>query len=319
MKISLQKLLGVSALCCLTMLAAGGGRPHAFGSESLQLRVFVGEADSYGVTSTLIYGKTEAILVDSQFRKSQATRLANLVSATGKRLKAIFITHPDYDHYIGTVVLRGRFPDVRIFMTAAALDEFKRTSAKYLAALKASAPSETPDRLPTPEVLPTTELTVDGQAVDVIKDYQGDVLRTSNSILWIPSLKAVIAGDVVFNEVHPWLADSTPRSRLAWRESLRLIAALCPRLVVAGHKKNAQVQDSPRAIASMEEYLDGFDVAIKSASSAEEVVVAMKRRYPDWAQDKLLAASAKVAFSSRNGPRQPPKAPSWARGARLGK
>src|SRR5271155_5622234 len=73
--------------------------------EPLHLEVFTGDENSWGVTSTLIYGETEAILVDSQFRISQAKKLADRVAATGRRLKGIIVTHPDFDHYIGTAVL----------------------------------------------------------------------------------------------------------------------------------------------------------------------------------------------------------------------
>jgi glyoxylase-like metal-dependent hydrolase (beta-lactamase superfamily II) len=71
-------------------------------SETLHLDVFIGAADSLDVTSALIYGKSEAILVDCQFRISEAKKLADQVAARGRRLKAIIITHPDNDHYIGT-------------------------------------------------------------------------------------------------------------------------------------------------------------------------------------------------------------------------
>ena len=57
-----------------------------------------------------------------QFRISQAKKLADQVAARGRRLKAIIVTHPDSDHYIGTAVLRERFPDTPIYLTAAALD-----------------------------------------------------------------------------------------------------------------------------------------------------------------------------------------------------
>jgi glyoxylase-like metal-dependent hydrolase (beta-lactamase superfamily II) len=167
--------------------------------KTLHLDVFTGEADSWDVTSTLIYGKSEAILVDCQFRISQAKKLADQVAARGRRLKAIVITHPDNDHYIGTSVLRGRSPIRPIYMTAAALEKFRRTSGAALAAKKASAPSETPPACRPPDVLPATILTVDGETVEVIKDLQGDVLTPTNSFLWIPSLHAVIAGDIVFN------------------------------------------------------------------------------------------------------------------------
>ena len=64
------------------------------GRETLHLDVFIGAADSWDVTSTLIYGKSEAILVDCQFRISQAKKLADQVAARGRRLKAIIVTHP---------------------------------------------------------------------------------------------------------------------------------------------------------------------------------------------------------------------------------
>jgi hypothetical protein len=96
-------------------------------------------------------------------------------------------------------------------MTADALEEFKRSSSTALNEKKTSTPSETPDSVPTPQALPTTILTVDGETVAVIKDFHGDVLKTTNSFLWIPSLRAVVAGDIVFNGVHAWLGDSTPR------------------------------------------------------------------------------------------------------------
>jgi glyoxylase-like metal-dependent hydrolase (beta-lactamase superfamily II) len=272
----------------------------AASAETLHLDVFTGDNDSWGVTSTLIYGKSEAILVDSQFRISQAKRLSEQVAAKGRHLKAIIITHPDADHYIGMAVLHERFPDTPIYMTAAALEEFKRSSDASLAGMKKRAPSETPDSLPTPQVLPTTIFLVDGEAVEVIKDFQGDVLKTMNSFLWIPSLRAVVAGDVVFNGVHPWLADSNTESRRAWHDSLQLIAALHPSVLVAGHKNNPGIADSPEAIVSMEKYLNDFESARKAASNAEQLVAAMKGKYPELAQEQFLVYAAKAAFPSTN-------------------
>lgn len=293
---SLRRCAAFTVACCATMMVSARQGAFAASPETLHLNVFTGNDDSWGFTPTLIYGKSEAMLVDSQFRISQAKKLADQVAATGRHLKAIIITHPDYDHYIGTAVLHEQFPDTPIYMTAAALEEFKRTSGEELAAKKASAPAETPDSLPTPEVMPTTIFTVDGDTVEVIKDFQGDVLKTTNSFLWIPSLRAVIAGDIVFNGVYVWLGHSSPESRRAWHDSLELIAALHPSVVVAGHKKNAGVPDSPQAVVTTEKYLDDFESARKAASSTDELVAVMKQKYHDWAYEKLLVYSAKLAF-----------------------
>jgi len=106
--------------------------------ETLHLNVFVGEADCWDVTSTLVYGTSEAILVGIQFRISQAKKLSDEIAATGRHLKAIIIIHPDYDLYIGTAVLHERFPEAPIYMTADAPKEFKRPSGDTLSAKKKS-------------------------------------------------------------------------------------------------------------------------------------------------------------------------------------
>src|SRR2546423_14539201 len=93
----------------------------------LQLDAYTAPAEGLGVTSTLISGPTEAILVDAQFRNSDAEKVADKVVASGKKLKAIFVTHAHPDHYFGTAVLRRRFPGVPGYMSKAALQEVKAT------------------------------------------------------------------------------------------------------------------------------------------------------------------------------------------------
>ena len=181
-------------------------------------------------------------------------------------------------------------------MTDAALAEFNRSSARYLASQKKQAPAETPDSLPAPTVLPSTILMVDGEAVQVIKDFQGDVLHPMNSFVWIPSLKAVVAGDIVFNGIHPWLADSTDQTRAAWLHSLEFLAALHPRTVVAGHKNKPDLPDSPESIEFMRRYLTDFSAAAKTAHNAGDLIDTMKKRYPGLGQEKFLGYAAKAAL-----------------------
>jgi glyoxylase-like metal-dependent hydrolase (beta-lactamase superfamily II) len=184
------------------------------------------------------------------------------------------------------------FRDAPIYMTAAALTEFERTSDAALAFQEGECAFGDPRKRTVPEALPTPILSVDGETVDVIQDFQGDVLKATNSSLWIPSLRAVIAGDIVFSGVHVWLGHSNSQSRRAWHDSLQLIAALHPLVVVAGHKKTSGLADSPRLVAAMERYLDDFEAARKSSTSPDELIEIMKRKYPDWVQEKLLVTSA---------------------------
>ena len=138
-----------------------------------QLEVYTASEASLGVTSTLIYGKTEAFQVDAQFHISDATRLADHIAVHQVRLKAVFVTHPDDDHYFGLAVLHERFPSASIYMTANALEELKRTVADSLAGAKKRYQSEIPDSAPTPEPLPTTEFLIDGQSIQILPDLFG--------------------------------------------------------------------------------------------------------------------------------------------------
>src|ERR1700733_11448807 len=122
-------------LCCDNISNAWGVPTAASTSEkrkvdTLQLFTHVSPPNSFSVTSTLVYGPTEAVLIDSQFRSSQASALADEIAAKGKKLKANMITQPEEDHYLGTAVLHQRFPATPIYMTAPALANFQTVVEK---------------------------------------------------------------------------------------------------------------------------------------------------------------------------------------------
>jgi glyoxylase-like metal-dependent hydrolase (beta-lactamase superfamily II) len=125
---------------------------------------------------------------------------------------------------------------------------------------------------------------------------QGDVLQPVNSVLWIPSLRTVLAGDVAFNGVHPWLGSSDEASRERWRASLKTIAGLHPERVVAGHKRGVSVPDSPDVLKFMNDYLTDFEAARRSATNPGELFQAMAQKYSELAVRMLLGGSAQAAF-----------------------
>jgi glyoxylase-like metal-dependent hydrolase (beta-lactamase superfamily II) len=293
-KLLFAPALPLAALAAFLLPYPGVPARHV---PALHLVEYVADSTAFDVTSTLVVGPTEVLLVDAQLHVSDARQVADLIAGTGKHLTAIVITHPDEDHYFGASTIVARFPGTPVYMTAAAIPQFERTWARFLQGARAQEPAEAPDTIVTPHPLPSLHLTVDGVAVEVIPDLQGDVLAPLNSILWIPSLRTVLAGDVLFSGVHPYLAQSTAATRDAWRQSLDRIRALHPTAVVPGHKRSRDLPDAVAALDAMTAYLTDFDAARQASPDAPGLVAAMQAKYPDFAVGVLLRFSARRAYA----------------------
>jgi glyoxylase-like metal-dependent hydrolase (beta-lactamase superfamily II) len=272
------------------------GTTHPPSRASLTIETYVADSVGWNAASTIIAGSTEAILVDVQGLKSDATRVADRIASRGLKLKAVFITHPHDDHFIGIDEIRKKFPDVPVYMTETGLREFNRVAPRVFRSMRQYNAAQAPDTLETPTVLPSTRLTVDGQDVEVVRDEQGDALIRSNSYVWIPSLRAVVAGDIVFAGVHPWLANSHARSRAAWVASLDKMAALRPQIVVAGHKAGANTPNDPADISATRAYITSFGALIDSCSTSEELASRMRQKFPSYRLPNILVRSAHAAI-----------------------
>jgi glyoxylase-like metal-dependent hydrolase (beta-lactamase superfamily II) len=287
---------GALALVVGVPIASGTQRLTATPPSKLHLEEVGSDSTAFFVISTLIVGPTEILLWDAQYHVADARRVADRIAASGKRLKAIVLSHPDHDHFAGTAAIVERFPGTPVYMTAAGLAEFNKTGRRDFQNEKSRRPAMFPDSVVTPSVLPSMHLTVDGEDVEVIPDLQGDVLTPTNSVLWIPSLQTALAGDVAFNGVHPWLGSSTEASRTAWRGVVTHMASLHPAAVVAGHKKDVNAPDSPDVLTFMDNYLRDFDALRASSPDAAALRAAMLLKYPDLAVGMLLNYSAQVAY-----------------------
>jgi predicted dienelactone hydrolase len=262
-----------------------------------QLDVYTADQDSAAVTSTLIFGTSEAILVDAQFHLSDAKRLADRIDSHHVRLNAIIITHAHEDHYIGLAILHERFPDTPILMSANALQEFRENVVASLAAQKKYLPAETPDTVPVPGLLVDRGFRINGNEVQILGDLQGDVGGSpSNAAVWIPSLRALIAGDLAFDGVHPWLTNSDVQSRARWKEALRYLQTLRPQIVVCGHKRNPGDANTSSSLAFTIGYLDAFDAARAASTEPNALIATMRTQYPELAEEWFLMRAAKAAF-----------------------
>ena len=197
-------ILGGLVMAALAVTGSLGGRLARAESAPLALDIYTADSQVLGWTSTLIYGDQEAILVDTQFRIADAEKLADRIAAKGRRLKAILITHPHFDHFYGASVLLKRFPGTPVYASASDIEYIKGSLANTVAQMRARFGAEAiPSDIQIPQPWPSTHFTVDGQAVEVMAGLQGDVgPGPRNNVVWVPSLWAAIVGDIAFNQVH---------------------------------------------------------------------------------------------------------------------
>ena len=69
------------------------------------------------ITSTLIFGEYDAVLVDAMGTVAEAKALAEWVALHNRNLETIYITHAHFDHFYGLSVLLDRFPGARAIAT----------------------------------------------------------------------------------------------------------------------------------------------------------------------------------------------------------
>jgi glyoxylase-like metal-dependent hydrolase (beta-lactamase superfamily II) len=271
-----------------TLLAIG--ELAASAQSHLQLKVFTSSPDGYSVNSTLVYGDQDAILVDSQFLLSEAHRLAATILESKKNLTTVYITHPHPDHYFGLAVIKQAFPNARIVALPATVAGIKAGWGPRYKFWSATHGANVPSDPVIPEELQGNRLALEGQTLEIAGGLTGDSPK-NNSYVWIPSLKAVVAGDIVFSGAH----FVVPKMHEEWIQTLDKIAALHPAFVIAGHQK-AGAPDDASVIEFMKQYMRDFDESAASSKSADELRAKMKDRYPNLALETLLDSGSKGRF-----------------------
>src|SRR5882757_9764372 len=101
--------------------------------------------------------------------------------------------------------------------------------------------------------VPADGFRLDGHVLRAVKTGHTDT--DDSSVLHVPSLDLVVAGDVVYNGVHQMMLEGGDGGLAAWVAGIDVIAALNPRFVVAGHK-NRDLPDDPKILDETRAYLN---------------------------------------------------------------
>ena len=246
------------------------------------------------ISSTLISGERDAVLVDTPITVEQARALTNWVAARGKNLTTIYVTHGHGEHFFGASTILERFPGARFVARPEVIKIMRQQASPESLATYWSPrfPDQISSQLAIAEELTGNVISLEGQ--DLVSVPLGYTDTASTTCLHVPSIGLIVAGDAAYNGVHLHLSESPDQQkRQEWIAALDKMESLKPRAVIAGHKRVGNV-DSPKILVETRRYIRDFGRLAMQTTTARELYDEMLKLYPDWGNPGALWTSARA-------------------------
>lgn len=264
-------------------------------AQDLKIQNFLAKPEHFGVTSTLIEGDKEVLLVNAQFSKSEALRIAADILDRGKTLKTIFVSYGDPDFYFGLDVFQQYFPNVQIIATPETVKHIQDTQALKVAYWGPKMGANAPSQIIVPQAYTAKILKFENENIEI----KG---KNELTYLWIPSAKAVVGGIPVSSGIHLWMVDTpTTKDRNEVVQALESIKSLKPNVVVPAHMK-AGAAEGLDAVNFSIDYLKQYEKAAKVTKTSTDLIQMMHKEYPTLSESSSLELGAKVVKGEMQWP-----------------
>jgi len=248
---------------------------------------------------TLISGATDAVLVDPPVSEAQAKTVGDWIAATGKNLTHIAVTHGHGDHWFTADLLAQRF-GADVVATSGTIEDMRANIEVRSLLWDVVFPGQIPASPITATTAPGDRFTLEGHDIILVPVGASDTFDTS--VVHVPDLGLVVAGDVLYSGAHMYLGQAAAAGVQDWREAIGKVAALHPRYVVASHSDPFLDRNADRIIASCLKYLDDSESVLADSSTALDFFDAMLKRYPEYRYGTTIAwVSAKAIRAVRDG------------------
>jgi len=256
----------------------------------INIEVFSSSDLGFFVNSTIAYGNEDAVLFDAQLLQGEAQKVVDIIKSLERQLKAIFISHAHADHYFGLETFMNAFPNVKIYAHPLIVADAKRTTHHQIIGMKQLYQDLIPDSIPIPEPYEDSIFCIEKEEIQIIPNLVGDI--APSSAYFIPSTSTMVAGDIVFDNIHPWTLDTNNKEREQWIDSLKKLKSYSPKVVIGGHTDTNQ-SDNISSLDFMIHYLTEFNKAIEGFTSSRDVIKHMQQKFPSAKKKGMLRIGAK--------------------------
>jgi len=222
--------------------------------STLNIKTFSSSDLGFYVISTIAYGEKDAILFDAQLLQGEAQKVVEIYA------------HPDV------------------------VTDAQKTAQYQVMAMKQLYKDLIPDSVLIPEPYTDSTYSLEGEDIQIIPNLTGDI--APSTAYFIPTIETMVAGDIIYNHVHPWTLDTDNQEREHWIASLQKLKSYKAKVVIGGHKDITQ-PDSPASIDFMIDYLIKFNEAIDTFATADEVIAHMQEQFPKATRLGMLRIGAK--------------------------
>jgi hypothetical protein len=139
-------------------------------------------------------------------------------------------------------------------------------------------PTNTPTKAVNIEPLTKNYFELEGKRLEIIPEVMGDLKY--NTAVWIPSIKTLVASDVLFNQAHPFTCEITADERKQWIKDIERLEKMGAEVVIPGHQKPGMPFDNS-AFSFTKEYLIATKEELKKTNDTGAFFYAMSTRFPD--------------------------------------
>ena len=239
------------------------------------------------ISSTLISGERDAVLVDTAITVDQNRKLVDWIVRSGKNLTAIYATHGHGDHFFGVNTIQKKFPKARFVATSEVIAVMRKQASVPVVESywKPRFPGQIDSTLLIADELKDRVLELEGE--QLISIPLGHTDTDSTTCLHVPSIGLAVCGDALYNDVHLHLGESNAEGRNEWIAALDTIESLKPVAAIAGHKRPG-APDTPDNIEATRKYIRDFDRIASHTKTAVELYEQMLTLYPERINPAIL-------------------------------